>query len=117
MAREPDPPSSPERDLSPGPTGPGKQAGGKGSDRAQQADGESLSDTLLLLARVAGIGWTVAIAIVAGAAAGWWLDRRLGTGPWLTLVGVALGAAAAFTAMIRLLRSVTGAKRKNGKPV
>lgn len=116
MAREPDPPSSPERGLSPGPTGPGKLAGGRGPHNAQQAEGDSISDTLLLLARIAGIGWTVAIAILAGAGAGWWLDRQFGTRPWLTLAGVALGAVVAFTAMIRLLRSVAGAKRKNGKP-
>ncbi len=116
MAREPDPPSSPKRDPGPGPAGSGKPAGGKDLHSAQQSDGDSLSDTMLLLARIAGIGWTVAIAIVAGAAAGWWLDRQFGTRPWLTLAGVALGAAVAFTAMIRLLRSLTGAKRKTGKP-
>jgi F0F1-type ATP synthase assembly protein I len=70
----------------------------------------------VLLARLAGIGWTVAAAIAAGAVGGWWLDGRLGTRPWLTLAGTVLGAAAAFTAMVRLLQAVSGGpKRKQGK--
>jgi ATP synthase protein I len=45
----------------------------------------------------------VALSIAAGAGGGYWLDTRLGTRPWLTIVGVVLGAVVAFTAMIRLL--------------
>ncbi|MSQ08561.1 MAG: AtpZ/AtpI family protein [Dehalococcoidia bacterium] len=117
MAHEPVPPSSTKRDDVPGSAGLGKQVGGEAPQSARQTDGESLTDTVLLLARVAGIGWTVAIAIIAGTVAGWWLDRRFDTGPWLTLAGITLGAAAGFTAMIRLLRSVAGAKRKNKESI
>ncbi len=37
--------------------------------------------------------------------AGEWLDRRLGTTPWLVIVGAFLGAAAGFLALYRKLNN------------
>ena len=34
-------------------------------------------------------------------AVGWWLDGKLGTAPWLMLVGIALGAAGGFYSMVK----------------
>jgi ATP synthase protein I len=36
---------------------------------------------------------------------GYGLDRWLGTGPWLLVVGVVLGAAAGFLAVYRLVNA------------
>jgi F0F1-type ATP synthase assembly protein I len=57
------------------------------------------------MARLAGIGWYVAISIAGGALAGAWLDRQLGTGPVLLLVGLGVGLLVALLGMMRLLRS------------
>ncbi len=74
---------------------------------------------LATLARLGGIGWFVAISIAAGVLGGYWLDGRFGTRPWLAVVGLTLGAAVAFTGMLRMLRSVMGRSstgQGNGKP-
>lgn len=44
----------------------------------------------------AGIGIQFALVILIFTAGGIWLDRRLGTSPWLLLVCVFLGAAGGF---------------------
>ena len=55
--------------------------------------------------RKSGIAYAAAIslfaAVVGGLIIGWLLDRWLGTGPWLLVGGVILGAAAGFYEFIR----------------
>lgn len=60
--------------------------------------------TLVLLTRMAGIGWFVAISIVGGALVGVWLDRQFGTQPALLLTGLVVGVIVAFFGMVRLLK-------------
>jgi ATP synthase protein I len=43
-----------------------------------------------------GIGTSFAASVLLGLGAGYWLDRRLGTTPWLLLVGATLGLGAGF---------------------
>jgi F0F1-type ATP synthase assembly protein I len=54
-------------------------------------------------ADVAGIGLQFALVVMAGLLAGQWLDRRLGSGPWLMLAGMLLGFAATLHSAIRRL--------------
>ena len=54
-------------------------------------------------AEFAGIGFQFAGAILLFLFAGQWLDRRLGTTPLFLIVGVFLGAGAAFYGMYRRL--------------
>ena len=49
----------------------------------------------------AGIGMQFAVTIVLFALAGIWLDKRLGTSPWLLIVLVLGGFGLAFWAMYR----------------
>ena len=53
------------------------------------------------------VGLEVALSVVVGLFGGSWLDRRFGTGPWLTLLGVAYGVAAAARALYRAARQAT----------
>jgi hypothetical protein len=53
------------------------------------------------LGRYAGLGFQFAGVLLAFGALGWWLDGLLGTQPWLLIVGVFLGAAGAFLALLR----------------
>lgn len=55
------------------------------------------------MATFAGIGVQFALSIVLFLFLGQWLDRRLGTGPWLTMAGVFVGGGASFYAMYRRL--------------
>ncbi len=58
----------------------------------------------------AGVGLQFAITILVFAFGGVWLDKKLGTSPWLVLVMVFGGAAVGFWSMYRQLM----AKGKGG---
>jgi F0F1-type ATP synthase assembly protein I len=51
----------------------------------------------------AGVGLQFALTIVVFMFAGMWLDRALGTSPWLIILFVFGGAAAGFYAVYRKL--------------
>jgi F0F1-type ATP synthase assembly protein I len=51
----------------------------------------------------AGLGFQFAASIIAFVFLGQWLDRKLGTEPWLLMAGVFVGAGASFYAMYRKL--------------
>ncbi len=54
-------------------------------------------------ARYAGLGIQFAGALVVFGAIGWWLDRKLGTEPWLMIVGIFAGF---FGGMISIVKQV-----------
>ena len=56
----------------------------------------------------AGVGIQFAVAIIAFLFAGQWLDERIGTKPVFTIVGVFLGAGAAF---YNMYRKITAAQK------
>jgi ATP synthase protein I len=60
------------------------------------------------LGELSTIGLTLVVATVIGLAGGYYLDRWLGTSPWLTLIGLLFGIAAGF---VNLFRSVKRAER------
>ena len=51
----------------------------------------------------AGVGLQFGFSIVLFAFAGYWLDKKLGTSPWLLILLVFVGAGAAFYSMYRRL--------------
>jgi ATP synthase protein I len=51
------------------------------------------------------VGLEIAAAIGIGYFGGQYLDRKLGTLPWLTWVGFAAGIGAAIKALVRVVRS------------
>lgn len=70
-------------------------------DRQERGPGEGSSGPSP--ATYAGVGIQFAIALVLFALAGNWLDQRLGSSPIFLILGVFLGAAAAFYSMYRKL--------------
>jgi ATP synthase protein I len=50
---------------------------------------------------LSGVGLTLVISTVLGLWGGYALDRWLGTGPWLMLVGLLLGIASGFVNLFR----------------
>lgn len=52
---------------------------------------------------LAGVGIQFALAILVFLYLGQWLDRKLGTAPWLLIIGVFLGAGLGFYSMYRKL--------------
>lgn len=61
------------------------------------------------LANLASVGITFVVATAGGALLGYFLDRWLGSSPWLTLIGLGFGIAAGFR---ELIRSVKAAERQ-----
>ena len=65
-------------------------------------------------AEFAGIGVQFALTLLVFVAAGVWLDRRLGTSPWLLLICVFAGAGGGFYSMFR---RVTAAQRRDAERI
>ena len=95
------------------PNGPG--ASGDEPRSTEQREIDRRRDELLSNARgssaakgssggqLAGLGLQFVIAILLCLYAGMWLDKKLGTGPWLLLAGVVVGATVGFYAMYRAM--------------
>jgi ATP synthase protein I len=56
------------------------------------------------LGELSAVGITLVVATVIGLAGGYYLDRWLGTSPWLTLIGLLFGIAAGFVNLFRTVR-------------
>ena len=56
------------------------------------------------LGGLATVGITLVVATAGATIGGYFLDRWLGTTPWLTLVGMAVGIAAGFRELFRTLK-------------
>ena len=58
--------------------------------------GEDLKNTIKALGFLSTVGMSMALAICLGALIGYYLDKWLGTSPWLLLVFLGFGVVAAF---------------------
>ncbi len=56
------------------------------------------------LAYFSSLGISVALAIFIGLGIGVWLDRKLGTSPWLTLIFLVIGIIAGFRNIARVIK-------------
>jgi ATP synthase protein I len=61
------------------------------------------------LAELSSVGFSMVLATVIGLAGGYFLDRWLGTKPWLLLLGLGFGIVAGF---VIFFRSVKRANRE-----
>jgi ATP synthase protein I len=87
--------------MSPDPTSPtprGTRGSRGGPDRAS---GRERGTSGTGAAAFAGVGIQLGLTLTLFAFLGRWLDARLGTGPWLLLVCVFVGAAAGFYSIYR----------------
>ena len=55
---------------------------------------------------VGGLGFVLGLSVLLGAFVGWYIDRRWGTGPWITLVGTLLGTAVGFYEVVTVLKQL-----------
>ncbi len=53
---------------------------------------------------LATAGITFVVATAGGALLGFFLDRWLGSSPWLTLIGLGLGIATGFRELFRIIK-------------
>ena len=79
----------------------------------EPTDRTSFGDAIRKVAPYLNLGWTFALTVGVGTAAGWWLDRWLSTSPYLLLGGMLFGMVAAF---VGFFRTVLPRKGGTGKP-
>jgi F0F1-type ATP synthase assembly protein I len=77
----------------------GKPVGTPGGAPGSKGEGEGGTS----VGEFAGLGLQFAVSIIVFLYAGQWLDRKLGTAPWLLMIGVFVGAGASFYSMYRKL--------------
>jgi ATP synthase protein I len=65
---------------------------------------KSLADTVRTIGALSTVGFSFVLAIVLGAALGYFLDRWLGTGPWLFVLFFFVGLAAGILNVYRTAR-------------
>lgn len=65
------------------------------------ADRKPLAETMRTLGALSTVGFSFVLAIVIGAAAGYFLDRWLGTSPWMFLLFFLFGVAAGILNVYR----------------
>lgn len=53
--------------------------------------------------RLLGLGWYIAVCLVAGTLGGVWLDQQLGTAPLFLLIGLAIGLVVGFFGAYRMV--------------
>lgn len=78
-------------------------AAGRGRERSPWSE----------LGPFAHLGATVVMCVVIGLAAGYWADRWLGTAPWLLLVGLGFGIAAAVVNFVRAFKRLDRMTRRD----
>ncbi|MBI4337066.1 MAG: AtpZ/AtpI family protein [Chloroflexi bacterium] len=66
--------------------------------------------------RFAGLGWYIALCILAGIVGGYFLDRWLGTKPLFILVGILLGTVVAFYGVYRMVAPLMSMEKNGGSP-
>ncbi len=49
------------------------------------------------------VGFQLAATVVGGLLLGGWLDKKFGTLPWLTIIGLVIGATGGFYNLVRIL--------------
>ena len=60
---------------------------------------------LKLAARFASVGFELATAVVVGYFGGRYADEKLGTEPWIQVIGLLLGVFAGFWSLFKLARA------------
>ena len=57
----------------------------------------------IIALKLTGLGWYVALCVVAGVLLGIWFDQVLGITPIATIVGTILGSVVAFWGLYRMI--------------
>ena len=58
------------------------------------------------LGMLATVGMTFVVATAGATLAGYFVDRWLGSSPWFTLIGLAIGIAAGFRELFRAVKAM-----------
>ncbi len=65
-----------------------------------------MRDTIGPIALIIQLGTTIVVATILPLLIGIWLDSRMKTAPWITLIGLGIGVIAAVTAVYSTISSI-----------
>lgn len=65
-----------------------------------------MRETIGPIALILQLGTTIVVATILPLLIGIWLDRRMNTAPWITLLGLGVGIIAAVTAVYTTISSI-----------
>ncbi|MGH7050301.1 MAG: AtpZ/AtpI family protein [Acetobacteraceae bacterium] len=89
----------------------------RGLEPARTREGEGMGWVDRPLAMAFRLAGEMVASLVVGVAIGWWLDRVLGTAPWLLLLFVVLGTGAGILNVWRVaVPKEDGAPKDGGAP-
>ncbi|MEY4577227.1 MAG: hypothetical protein RL701_1930 [Pseudomonadota bacterium] len=71
---------------------------------------------LSTLAKLSSVGIEFAISTVIGLLGGRWVDEKLGTSPWLMILGLFVGVTAGLRSLIRTARQANREANQSAKP-
>ncbi len=74
--------------------------------------GESVASAYRRAAPYLDASSQLAGSVGMGTALGWWLDRRLGTGPWLLVAGALFGIGTGFYLFFKILMNLNREEKK-----
>ncbi len=86
--------------------------------RGSDQDETGMSKTASAYRKAAPIldaSWQMAGAAALGSLGGWWLDKKLGTSPWLLVSGAMLGIGAGLYAFLKAALAASKPGRPQGK--
>jgi F0F1-type ATP synthase assembly protein I len=68
--------------------------------------------SLRLIGQLSTVGLSFVLALVMGFGGGYWLDGRLGTGPWLAFLGFFVGLLAGVLNVYRVMQAASSAEKR-----
>ena len=69
-------------------------------------------DQARAIGALASVGLSFVLAVVIGITVGLWLDGKLGTSPWLLILGFFLGSGAALNNVMRTAKELDAERRR-----
>jgi len=84
----------------------GHVAGKEQSERPEGV-GEDIASSYRKAGPYIDASWQLAGAVGLGTLAGWWLDKKLSTGPWLLVSGALLGIGIGFYLFFKILMNLS----------
>src|SRR3954465_16092955 len=82
-------------------------AGKEQNDRPEQGIGEGVGSAYRRAGPYIDASWQLAGAVGLGTLLGWWLDKKLGTGPWLLVCGSIFVIGVGFYLFFKILTNLT----------
>ena len=79
---------------------------GKDGDERSEGVGEGIASSYRKAGPYIDASWQLAGAVGLGTLAGWWLDKKLGTSPWLLVSGALSGIGLGFYLFFKILMNL-----------